>query len=99
MNPVDVNVSELIRSDATTLVDVREPFELMMGQVEGGLNIPLGQVPNRVEEFRNMAKPIVLYCQSGNRSGQAVQFLQAKGIEEVYNGGGWQEVAFIRENS
>jgi phage shock protein E len=97
MNPVDVNVNELIVKEGTTLIDVREPFELMMGKVEGGVNIPLNQVPQKVDEFKAMPKPIVLYCQSGNRSGQATMFLRAKGVEEVYNGGGWQQVAMVKK--
>ena len=87
MNYENVNVNE------ATIVDVREPFEYQMGKVEGSINIPLGQVPDRVEEFKNMKKPLVLCCASGNRSGQATSFLIQNGIEEVYNGGGWNMVA------
>jgi len=39
-----------------------------------------------------MPKPIVLFCQSGNRSGMAAAILQAKGVTEVFNGGGWMDV-------
>jgi phage shock protein E len=63
-----------------------------MGNVEGSLNIPLNEVPDMVEDFRNMSKPIIMCCASGNRSGQAVQFLRYHGIEEVYNAGSWGEV-------
>lgn len=75
-----------------TIVDVREPFEFAMGNVEGSINIPLGQVPNKVEAFEKMQKPIVLCCASGNRSGQATQYLTVNGIEDVHNGGGWNMV-------
>lgn len=93
-----MTTSELIKNEHATLLDVRESFELMMGQVEGSVNIPLGQIPNRVEEINAMSKPLILFCQSGNRSGQAVAFLKAKGVTEIYNGGGWQEVAFIKSH-
>jgi rhodanese-related sulfurtransferase len=75
-----------------TIVDVRTEGEFAMGKVDGSINIPLSQVPNRVEEFRAMPRPLVLICQSGNRSGQAARFLQAHGLTEVYNGGGWLQV-------
>lgn len=75
-----------------TIVDVREPSEFDAGNVVGSINIPLGQVPDKVEEFKNMKKPLVLCCLSGGRSGQAVQFLEANGVDEIYNGGGWSEV-------
>ena len=67
------------------------PFPL--GSIEGSTNIPLGQVPNRIDEFKAMKKPLVLCCLSGGRSGQAVDFLAANGVEEIYNGGGWNMVA------
>lgn len=76
-----------------TIVDVREPFEFQMGKVEGSVNIPLGEVPHRIEEFKNMKKPLVLCCASGGRSGQATSFLAQNGVEEVHNGGGWNMVA------
>ncbi len=76
-----------------TIVDVRSPGEYSMGCVEGSVNIPLDQVPHKIEEFKSMKRPLVLCCASGGRSGQAVQFLEANGIEEIYNGGGWNMVA------
>jgi len=84
---------EKVNLNEATIVDVREMYEFEGGNVTGSINIPLGQVPQMVEEFKNMKKPLVLCCASGNRSGQATQFLQANGIEEVYNGGGWNMVA------
>lgn len=75
-----------------TIVDVRSKIEFAMGHVPGSINIPLHKVPDRIEEFRAMAQPVVLICASGNRSGQAAQFLQANGLKEVYNGGGWRTV-------
>ena len=91
-----MDLKELIEREGATIVDVREPFELMMGKVPGALNIPLGQVPGRVEEFRQMSKPLILICASGNRSGQAAAFLKGKGLTEVYNGGGWREVKYLK---
>lgn len=76
-----------------TIIDVREPSEFSMGCIDCSTNIPLGQVPNKIEEFKRMKKPLVLCCASGGRSGQAVQFLEENGVEEVYNGGGWNMVA------
>jgi phage shock protein E len=83
---------ENINLKEATIIDVREPFECELGMVEGSINIPLGDVPNKVEEFKEMKRPLVLCCKSGNRSGQAVQFLEAKGIDQIYNGGGWIDV-------
>ena len=86
MSYENINVKE------ATIVDVREPFECEEGLIEGSINIPLGDVPNKIEEFKAMKRPLVLCCKSGNRSGQAVQFLEANGLEDLYNGGSWGEV-------
>jgi len=86
MSLENVNIKE------ATIIDVRTPGEFMMGKVEGSVNIPLDEVPSRVEEFKSIEGDIVLCCASGGRSGQATMFLQQNGLSNVYNGGGWQMV-------
>ena len=75
-----------------TIIDVREEYEFEMGCVEGSTNIPLGIVPDKIEEFKKIEGDIVLCCKSGGRSGQATMFLQQNGMTNVYNGGGWEAV-------
>ena len=82
-----MDIQTIIRQPKVTIVDVREKFEFFMGHAEGAINIPLGSIPSRLNEFQQMPGPIVLYCRSGNRSGQAANFLNSKGIKEAYNGG------------
>lgn len=77
-----------------TIVDVRTPAEFMGGHVAGSVNIPLNEIPQRLDEFRNMAQPIILCCASGNRSGQATHFLNAQGIA-CENGGSWLDVSHL----
>lgn len=86
------NLGELIKSGKATIVDVRSQGEFMGGHVAGSINIPLQEIPARVEEFRDM-KNLVLCCASGNRSGQATMFLRQHGIE-CENGGSWMDVNF-----
>ena len=85
-------MNELINNPSATIVDVRSEGEFAMGNVEGSINIPLDTVPDKVEEFKNMSKPLILCCASGNRSGQALMYLQQHGVEDAYNGGGWSDV-------
>lgn len=86
-------MNEIINHPEATIVDVRTPGEFASGNVQGSVNIPLNEVPHRLDEFKGMSKPLVVCCLSGGRSGQAVQFLQANGVDQVYNGGGWSQVA------
>jgi rhodanese-related sulfurtransferase len=89
-------IFDIIRDTKTTIVDVRTPGEFAMGNVPGSVNIPLDQVPDKVAEFKEMPKPLILCCASGNRSGQATRFLEAQGVADVHNGGGWAEVRLHR---
>jgi len=93
-----MNLSELLKSENTKIIDVRSPQEFMGGNVAGSINIPLQEIPNRVSEIKNMKTPIVLCCLSGGRSGQATQYLMRQGISNVYNGGGWMDVNFIKNS-
>ena len=75
-----------------TIVDVRSKGEFLQGHFPGASNIPLDQVINQIEDFREMDTPIVVYCRSGNRSGMAVSMLKQHGINEVYNGGALEDL-------
>lgn len=89
-----MELKALLSEPHATIVDVRTPAEFMGGHVAGSINIPLQEVPDRVEEFRRMVKPLILCCAGGNRSGQAAYFLQQHGLENVHNGGGWLQVNY-----
>ena len=86
-----MNLSDLINSKEVTIVDVRTIPEFDGGSVAKAINIPLDQVPERVEELKAM-QPMVMCCAAGIRSGQAVNYLNQMGLKEVYNGGSWQQV-------
>jgi len=59
------------RSEAITLLDVREPNEWAISDLAGSVKIPLGSLPQRFSELP-AADEIVVYCRSGARSAQAV---------------------------
>ena len=71
-----------------SIVDVRTPGEFEEGHYPGAVNIPLNELPQRLDELMEMKKPIVAYCRSGARSGMAVSLLKQNGLHEVYNAGG-----------
>ncbi len=86
-----MNLEKIIKEKKGTIVDVRSPGEFMGGNVAGSINIPLQEIPQRLEELKNMKAPLVLCCASGGRSGQAHGYLAQQGIE-CYNGGSWLDV-------
>jgi phage shock protein E len=76
------------------LVDVREPAEVAEGGVKSAINIPLGKVPANLDAFKGK-EHIVVFCRSGNRSGQAKAILEQNGFTNVTNGGSWQDIAAL----
>jgi molybdopterin/thiamine biosynthesis adenylyltransferase/rhodanese-related sulfurtransferase len=78
--------ARLDRGDRLTIIDVREPFEWEIGNLEpqGARLIPLKQVPQRLGEI-SPDEEIVLQCRSGARSAQALGFLRRHGYERVLN--------------
>ena len=64
---INMTTVEAIKAGQGTLIDVREPYELETeGYVPNSINIPLGDVPNRVEEIKGMPQPVIVFCRSGN---------------------------------
>ena len=89
-----MNPEEIIKSKRGTIVDVRTQSEFMGGHAPDSVNIPLQEIPNRVEELKKMKQPLVLCCASGNRSGQAEGYLSQLGVECV-NAGSWMDVNYL----
>lgn len=89
-----MNTEEIIRNNEGTIVDVRTPGEFSGGSVSGAANVPLNEVPQRLGELKAMKSPLILCCASGNRSGQATDFLSRQGMD-CLNGGSWLEVNFL----
>lgn len=87
-----MNIADLIKEEGASLVDVREVREFQSGHAPGAVNIPLSLLPLRLSELKDMSKPLILYCYSGGRSGQATAFLQREGFSNVYNAGGLEQV-------
>lgn len=86
-----MNLTELAKSSKTSIVDVRTTEEFKSSRIENSINIPLNLISENIETLKKM-QPIVLCCAAGVRSGQAVEFLKFNGLDQVYNGGSWQDV-------
>lgn len=90
-----MDLETIMREDNATVVDVRTPQEYNGGHVAGSVNIPMHEIPHRIEELKNMKMPLILCCASGGRSGQAYQYLIQHGIT-CYNGGSWLNVNYLQ---
>jgi molybdopterin/thiamine biosynthesis adenylyltransferase/rhodanese-related sulfurtransferase len=75
--------SRLDRGDDLYILDVREPHEFQISNLNGHL-IPLGELPRRVHEL-DSSREIVAHCRSGKRSAEAVDFLRKAGFRKILN--------------
>lgn len=88
--------TRLDAGEKLNLLDVREPDERAAYNI-GGQFLPLGNIQtmqtDEIEDLKN--EEVIIYCRSGNRSGQACLILETMGFTNVINltGGmlNWQE--------
>ncbi len=64
------------------LVDVRNPGEAEAGMIASAVNIPVGQLPERLGEL-DRHRPTVVYCAGGYRSSMAASLLRKNGFDDV----------------
>ena len=90
--PTDMDASRALADQRggrkTLYVDVRSENAWRAGHITGALHMPLGAVHIRLAELPPDER-VVVYCDDGRRSREAVIFLRVRGLEDVYamNGG------------
>jgi adenylyltransferase/sulfurtransferase len=80
LTPAEVAALDGRASGKHLLLDVREPWEVELVSLDGAVNIPLGQLAERMGELDPVV-PIVAVCHHGNRSEQARLMLEANGFD------------------
>ncbi|MCK6501845.1 rhodanese-like domain-containing protein [Myxococcota bacterium] len=66
------------------LVDVRTPMEFRGGHIRGAVNVPVDELPRRMDEVP-AGRAIVVYCRSGARSARATRMLESAGKGPVHD--------------
>lgn len=69
------------------LVDVREPHEVDICQIEGSLKIPMGSIPDSLDALPK-DRPVLVHCHHGGRSMRVTQYLRERGFDKAVNMGG-----------
>ncbi|NTV13198.1 MAG: rhodanese-like domain-containing protein [Desulfobulbaceae bacterium] len=69
------------------LVDVRTPGEYQGGHLPGAVNLPVQELPFRMEAVRvqERREPVIVYCSHGFRAGLAGFFLRLAGFSAVWH--------------
>ncbi len=88
----DTTDYKALLEEGAIIVDVRSPAEFSGSNIENSLNIPVGELVNKLEYLKDKNQTIITCCASGIRSGAAKQLLVAKGYKHVINGGGWSSL-------
>ena len=87
--------SELL-SQGALIIDVRSPDEFASGSLPGAINLPHGEIGERITSAApNKDHPILLHCLSGARSGMAQSRLKTLGYTQVHNLGSYARASSI----
>ena len=89
------DLADLLAAREVTVIDVREPMEYATGHITGSINVPL----SRISQADLPSEPLVLVCQSGNRSARALTQLLHRGhphpVVELEGGlPAWQQAGY-----
>ena len=91
---VEANDIENLLKNKEFLLDVREEYEYQDGHIKGAINLPLREILEKKDTLPK-DKDIYVYCRSGHRSADAVNFLKSLGFEKVHNiKGGFIDISF-----
>lgn len=83
-------------STVTAVIDVRTPAEFAEGHLDGAINIDWqgATFADDIAQF-DTAGTYVIYCRSGNRSGQAISAMTEMGFTDLTNAGSVDEAAAL----
>ncbi len=90
MITTDITAEELKdrlnKGETPIIIDVREDWEHQESNIGGAQNIPLGTLPQRLDDLEDYKdQEVIVHCKSGARSASAKAFLQQQGFSNVRN--------------
>jgi len=76
----------LINQQNALVLDVRDASEYQGGHVLNARHLALGEIEARSAEIEKYkAKPVIVVCESGNRSDKAAAVLRKQGFGQVFS--------------
>jgi len=82
----EITSKELINKSPSSiqLIDIREPYEVEDGHIIGNINIPMGDILEKID-LLSKTKDVIIYCNTGNRSKPVVYMLKKLHNISTYN--------------
>jgi len=77
--------TQLINREDAQVLDVRDPGEYGAGHILGAKNLPLARLDSAGEVAKKKDATLIVYCDTGDRSGKAVAALKKQGYGKVAN--------------
>jgi len=84
-----LQATQLMNQQNALVLDVRDTSEYQKGHMLNARNIPVAELGARAGELeKHKKKPLVVVCESDNRSARAAAALRKQGFEKVFTLGG-----------
>ena len=95
-----ISAAEFAALDFTkyTLVDLREPDELLVSGIAGAINIPFSQFAAKLDDIPK-DKPVIVYCRVGDFSEQIAEILADRGYDVTHVEGGYSVYRKLTEGT
>jgi rhodanese-related sulfurtransferase len=79
------DATRLMNNENAVVLDVRDAKEAAAGRLPNAVQIPLSELKTRVGELaKSSRRPVIVYCDRGQRSRGAVSVLGKGGFERIY---------------
>jgi phage shock protein E len=83
---VSAEIARKHLAEGALVIDVRSPDEFRHNKVPGAINLPLGEVRDKISQrVKDKNQPLLVHCLSGGRSAIAKQQLKGLGYTNVFN--------------
>lgn len=91
-----LQATHMINREDAVVIDVRDAAEYAKGHILGARSAPLAELERKLPALAKFtARPVIVHCESGNRSTNAIGVLRRNGFAKVYNLAGglaaWQQ--------
>ena len=82
----NLQATQLMNQQNALVLDIRDASEYSKGHLINARNVPLAEIEERAGEIeKHKNKPLIVVCETGQRSGRAIATLRKRGFERVFS--------------